>query len=408
MKTAAQKLHSNAIKVFVFYSFFLFSAHAIVAQTTTVLSGNWSNASNWNNGVPDNHSTASVVNAIVLDDDISISENANYSVSSTGSLRNSSSNSYEILVEKNGVLDVDGPVKIDGSFTVQHDGVVTVRSYDTLIVGDAYFAHNASVTVEEFAVMIINGDLSMKQQNYTTLDGQIFVNGNIDAKQNSTINGTGNIQATGTTSLGGSSTFFGSTSNCNPGPCEYGSGMGLPVELVEFKAVHSASKNVRINWVTESEINNDFFILEKSKDGSIFNEIAVIRGNGTKSSRTEYAVTDNSESTTIYYRLSQVDFNGDRKTFNPIVLSPPIFKSNELTIYPNPAKENQDIYIKHNFVEEYTKVELRDISGKILFEKQLEKSGPDLKLDNKLPTGIYFLNFRSASENITEKLIVAN
>src|SRR5690606_27742523 len=144
---------------------------------------------------------------------------------------------------------IEGNVEVQGSLNIQQSGALLVRGNDTLTVGDAFFQHDATIVVEEFGVLIINGNLEMKQKNTTVLDGQIFVNGNITAKQNSLITGSGKIQASGTIDLDGSASFFGNSNTCSPGPCEYGTGAGLPVKLVDFRAEQLNAGKVIIRWI---------------------------------------------------------------------------------------------------------------------------------------------------------------
>lgn len=399
----------------VFLSVFsLSSIGQTLTSTSTVFSGSWNTPSNWTNGLPYNvNYDASISHAMTVGSHISISSNSVYTVTSTGSIIDSAGGidvNINIDQQNNGgFLDVDGKVEIQGTLTIQHSGTLIVRSNDTLIVGDAHFQHNASIEVEEFGVMIVNGDLEMKQMNTTILDGQLFVNGNITAQQNSTITGSGKIQATGTTDLSGSATFFGSTSPCSPGPCEYGTGAGLPVKLVEFNANHLNNGKVEVNWVTETELNNDYFLLEKSYDGLSFSEVAIVPGNGTYTQRSEYSLLDNASNKTIYYRLSQVDYNGERKIYNPIALSPSLEnRHSNFSISPNPVRTHERISIDFsNSSLENTTIEIRDISGKLMQTKKLNQFPASIQLNENLNNGIYLINIITASGIHTEKLIIS-
>lgn len=88
----------------------------------------------------------------------------------------------------------------------------------------------------------------------------------------------------------------------------------LPVELVEFISLGNVVK-----WTTASELNSERFILEYSYDGESWNYLEEKTGNGTTSDFNEYEVYDNIDhKSTVYYRLTQYDYNGDSEVFGPI------------------------------------------------------------------------------------------
>jgi hypothetical protein len=90
-----------------------------------------------------------------------------------------------------------------------------------------------------------------------------------------------------------------------------GSDLSLPVELTSFTA-QAGDRQVTLRWVTESEIENDAFVLERSLDGELFAVIAEIPGQGSSSEQQAYSFTDKNvfNGITYYYRLSDRDYNG--------------------------------------------------------------------------------------------------
>ena len=87
----------------------------------------------------------------------------------------------------------------------------------------------------------------------------------------------------------------------------------LPVDLAVFK-VSSSNKNKinSIEWVTHSETNNDYFIIDYSIDGVSWNEIKTIDGAGNSSTKKKYKISHRSYNDGVdYYRLKQVDINGE-------------------------------------------------------------------------------------------------
>lgn len=110
----------------------------------------------------------------------------------------------------------------------------------------------------------------------------------------------------------------------------------LPIELMWFDGWRVES-NIRLQWATESETNNDYFIVEKYDTAS--NEwltVSTIDGNGTTSIPHFYETADYSPSFGYnYYRLKQVDYDGQSETFAPISVYKP-YINRKVKSYVNP------------------------------------------------------------------------
>lgn len=182
----------------------------------------------------------------------------------------------------------------------------------------------------------------------------------------------------------------------------------LPVELSSFISAVNG-RNVTLNWSTSSEINNSGFDVERSFN-NIWNKIGNISGNGTTNSQNSYTFTDRVLTSGIYYyRLKQMDFNGNFKYYN---------LSNEIQIgipekydlsqnYPNPF--NPSTRINYNIPED-SKVSLRifDISG-----KEVNKLVDEFKTAgyysvnfnaSTLSSGIYFYTISAGNFITTKKM----
>ncbi|WMN12626.1 T9SS type A sorting domain-containing protein [Marivirga salinae] len=117
----------------------------------------------------------------------------------------------------------------------------------------------------------------------------------------------------------------------------------LPISLISFDAKVCES-SVCLSWQTASEINNDFFTVEKSKDGVTWEAFVNLKGAGNSQSVLNYKTIDKSPfSDHSYYRLKQTDFNGEFKysSIEGVYLENSI--AQRLTIYPNPARDNVTI-----------------------------------------------------------------
>ncbi len=110
----------------------------------------------------------------------------------------------------------------------------------------------------------------------------------------------------------------------------------LPVTLISFTADLENSE-VKLNWSTAAEINNDFFTIQKSKDESGWEDVVRVPGNGTSSVTQFYSAIDQQPFTgTSFYRLKQTDIDG-KESFSPIVSVKRTEEGSSISVYPNPA-----------------------------------------------------------------------
>lgn len=94
----------------------------------------------------------------------------------------------------------------------------------------------------------------------------------------------------------------------------------LPIELSGFHVIKTGKGNY-ITWTTATEINNDYFTVEKSQDGFNWSEVTRVYGAGNStSSRTYRALDASPEPTMNYYRLLQTDFGGQMKKYSIVTI----------------------------------------------------------------------------------------
>jgi len=195
------------------------------------------------------------------------------------------------------------------------------------------------------------------------------------------------------------------------GPLFYTDPSLLPIELIDFKVLCEGGK-VEISWTTASEENNDYFEIQRSKDGVEFNTIITAGGAGNSSSIVDYFEIDYDPLEEIsYYRLKQVDFNGDSETFN--IVPNQCFGQNEpaTSLFPNPVSvgdESVNLFLE-GFENQEVLVFLRDITGKEYYSKvTITKNENELiaiPLDLNIPPGNYIVT-ASSNNSIYSKVLV--
>ena len=156
-------------------------------------------------------------------------------------------------------------------------------------------------------------------------------------------------------------------SQIDPGAYENLSAV-LPVELVDFQA-NLRGETVVLTWTTLSELNNDYFSIEHSKDGVQFQEIARVNGAGNSNVMNQYETTDFSPDRGInYYRLIQTDFDGTSTKSNIVNV---LFEKGKTAIYPNPVKEKLFVTTEE-FEAHDIEYGIYDILGQEISRQRLE------------------------------------
>lgn len=162
----------------------------------------------------------------------------------------------------------------------------------------------------------------------------------------------------------------------------------LPVELLYFNAAPDG-REVLCSWATATEQDNDFFTVERSSDGELFEDIGEVDGAGTSYSTLHYGFTDHAPLPGLsYYRLRQTDLDGS-EVLSAIV---PVWMdegggSTPLVLWPNPAHDVLNI-VGTTAGERLT---LWDGSGRRVLDAGLSKEGTTVLDISHLPEGVYLL-----------------
>ncbi|TPG65604.1 T9SS type A sorting domain-containing protein [Hymenobacter nivis] len=178
----------------------------------------------------------------------------------------------------------------------------------------------------------------------------------------------------------------------------------LPVELAAFTATAVGNRDAALAWATASEKNNDHFDVERSLDGTAFVKIGQVKGQGSTSSATDYALTDANVAAkatgTVYYRLRQVDADGTA-SLSP-VRSVSFTQVGPLAIglYPNPAVASTQLDLSQLPAGTY-QVSVVDMTGRSVLSASL--AGAQLHtLDlAKLASGSYVVQVRGTATDGT-------
>ena len=101
-------------------------------------------------------------------------------------------------------------------------------------------------------------------------------------------------------------------------------GNALPIDLISFngEVLLEMDPVVLLEWTVASQVNNEYYTIERSKNLSVWSLVNSIPGNGTTNMELRYSlIDDNPFEGVSYYRLKQTDHNGKTETFNPIAIT---------------------------------------------------------------------------------------
>ena len=422
----------------------LLSSFLYFSQTyTSINDGAWNNTTNvWSLdgvtpcGCQPGHVGALIVivqNNLTLSGDLEIKNAGNLTISSIGEITTSSKGVRVI----NGLLTNHGIFNIK-SLEVKPAGVVTLSGKSTFdnkffIEGICNLDSNLTITdanleLKAGGIMnfntgsnlnLLNGNISNNGLTAFNIACVHVYNGSWSNNVTGALTGVGfaNLLSGGITNNGAwsvnvewcatsSGTGLPIPQNCTANPCS----ILLPTALVSFDVVVNWT-TATLNWTTASEINNDFFTVERSIDGSNFEEIIWIQGAGNSNHTLHYEAIDNNQMNgLVYYRLKQTDFDGEFR-YSEIILVEMNTIVSSTSVFPNPFKEGVlNISGISSEDEEMTLVFYNQLGDKIystLISAQNNNFVTSVNLQNRLSAGIYIIVGTNKSETgFMQKLVV--
>lgn len=210
--------------------------------------------------------------------------------------------------------------------------------------------------------------------------------------------GASQYRFSGVTAIGNNMRFTLATINKEQTP--------LPIELLDFRAKRVNGGSVLLEWLTASELNNDYFTLERSADMEDWDEIATIDGSGNLSIEKKYEYQDENPliSKEVFYRLKQTDFDGEF-TYSGVISINTSTEKTSVNIYPNPSAGMVDIEGDEN---ELVKLEVftssgQNISGNV---EKIVMGETHIQLDlSNFPDGLYYIKTSTKTFKIILKKI---
>ncbi|MBN1447568.1 MAG: SBBP repeat-containing protein [Bacteroidetes bacterium] len=193
----------------------------------------------------------------------------------------------------------------------------------------------------------------------------------------------------------------------------------VPVELVSFRAEYITEETILVEWTTASETNNFGFEVQRSYDPGVgkWNTRGCVAGAGSAQSLQTYSWTDTvtggwSSHRSIFYRLTQVDFDGSHQC-SPIVQVFPLHAPGMpalQALYPQPAEHSAVIqFVLHR--EDAISIMIHDMLGRTvatLVKSRLFRAGSYAVTVHwqDIPPGIYLLQLRGSDGTDIRKITI--
>ena len=356
-----------------------------LAQTRTITgSGDWSDITNWDGllvgGALDDNDD------VVMNDniDITIKNGESYTIASLAVSKDGS-----LTIEVGGILIVTGSVNVDKDFTINVLGDFTVD--DDLIV-----AKDLDMEVGNSGNFNVGDDITLAKDASLDILGEMTVAGSLTSAKDAIINvGSSGILDVGEElNLGAGSVITGAgpvvAGSCSGAACEDGqlNQPVLPITLGAFE-VHHQNTSVLLKWTTLSELNFEYFEIQRADAGGTFETIGEVSGHGDSKIAIDYSWVDENPQIGInYYRLVSKDYDGYTEVFpaTQVVFEP---ADQELAIYPNPARAGQQITIT-GISMEVVNVKLYSSTGNMI--KEITTSTGTFETPGEVKSGIYLVS----------------
>ncbi|MBT1689899.1 T9SS type A sorting domain-containing protein [Dawidia soli] len=185
-----------------------------------------------------------------------------------------------------------------------------------------------------------------------------------------------------------------------------GNNSPLPVELITFTAT-GVETRVEVSWITATERNNDYFTVQRSKDGHGFVDIGTVAAGPNGYSIQEYGYTDYDPFPgKSYYRLKQTDLDGTEE-FLDIKMVRMEEHLPGLMVYPNPVENGKLSVDFRDALTDDALVTISDVVGKVIFRSVATAGTRFYPVDlASSPAGVYMLRIANTQSSFEVKIVL--
>ena len=186
-----------------------------------------------------------------------------------------------------------------------------------------------------------------------------------------------------------------------------------PLTVLAIKEINLTARQVGnygyVNWTTNQEIDNDYFIVERSTDGIYFEFAGKVWSKGNSNELQYYTLNDllKSFNTGIYYRVKAVAFNGREFFSNIAKINPTKAFEETMIALPNVTSDKVSLLINCNSFAKTTLV-IYAADGRLMKKVNITLNKGITKLDysfSEFPSGIYLAAISTDDKQLTATII---
>ena len=176
----------------------------------------------------------------------------------------------------------------------------------------------------------------------------------------------------------------------------------LPVQLISFAGELSNGQST-LTWKTASELNNKYFIVERSANGTRFDSIGQVKASAINNSTKSYTFTDMKiNAGTNFYRLRQVDIDGSF-SYSKVVTVKNQQANSGVKVFPTVTNSNINFQVSSPEAGAI-RVTVNDVTGKVRIgtNKSVSAGANQQSIEvNSLREGIYYLHIQNNNSTIS-------
>lgn len=190
--------------------------------------------------------------------------------------------------------------------------------------------------------------------------------------------------------------FYNGNEGTTAGSTYVESFLALPIQIKSFSAIKLSQKEVKLNWTTSSEINSDYFGIERSQDNETWEVIGRVTAAGNSNIDINYEFLDNklplirTKDQIFYYRLRLTDLDGKYAYSDVRGVNFGRSLSGLVTIYPNPTAQHINVDLSGIDLDGgNVELSVIDMNGRRMIQKNIIGNGIELIDVYQLPAATY-------------------
>lgn len=182
----------------------------------------------------------------------------------------------------------------------------------------------------------------------------------------------------------------------------------LPIRLISFSAA-AEQQDALLSWQTSSAEHTNSFVIERSFDGSLFEQAGIVMAKGSHNGFNDYSFTDKNIAlghSVVFYRLRMLDYDG-RTSFSDVRMVSFRNANGSFSVQPNPFSKTLSVQFHAAGAEEVQLI-ISDLLGHVVLREMhsLHKGFNVLQLDvASLPAGMYLIQCSTGAEVYTQKIL---